>query len=148
MVSFKLLIVPCLFVNELAVHGVERKRKTEIDDSVCYCGERMPLDDDEENNLEDESEIVPSDRVVEGVTGGEITTRDKFPWSIRIVFVCLGKNRKLAKWTVCTGSILSPRFVASSAHCFKESVDDIQFDSFCKRQKNRKYVFSFHEIIL
>ena len=131
-----LTILFCLFGNEIALHHLKRE-------SECYCGERITSAcGDEYGKSEDVQEIVPSDRVIEGVaggiTGGEITTREKFPWSVRVVFVCLGRNKKLAKWTVCTGSILSPRLVASSAHCFKERVNNTQFDSFCKKQKNKK----------
>ena len=129
-----LLIFICLFGNEIAIHHLKQE-------SECYCGERSAFQD-ENDEFKNEDEIVHSDRVIEGVaggvTGGEITTRDKFPWSVRVVFVCLGRNKKLAKWTVCTGSILSPRLVASSAHCFEESHNNTQFDYFCKRQRNKK----------
>ena len=117
----------------------ENRTISDLVDVGCNCG--VPhnaayklTNETEEENLEAESVI---DGLQSGVLGGEVISRDQFPWTVRIVFVCMSKERrKFSKWTLCSGSVISPRLVASSAHCFSQQMNTNTRNRNCLKNKD------------
>ena len=86
--------------------------------------------DIENNDIEydDSDDMLASDRVI----GGEISRRGRYPWTVRLVWVCLGE-RALMKVTTCSASLLTPRLLASATHCFSESLERLAVSLTCAR---------------
>ena len=118
--------------------------ETSSDDVIdfgCFCGvpenaeyKLHPDDDDHDNNDHDDDDhsdpdLLPSDRVI----GGEISRRARYPWTVRLVWVCLGPGGGLLKSTTCSASLLTPRLLASATHCFSESLDRLAVSLTCSR---------------
>ena len=115
----------------------------DVIDSGCLCGvpenaeyKHHPDDDDHDDHGDDhdyhaDPDLLPSDRVI----GGEISRRARYPWTVRLVWVCLGPDRRLLKSTTCSASLLTPRLLASATHCFSESLDRLAVSLTCSRSR-------------
>ena len=126
---------------------------SDVIDFGCFCGvpenaeyKLKPDDGDDDHNEEDtddhddhhddkdsddpdsDADLLPSDRVI----GGDITRRARYPWTVRLVWVCLGPQG-LVKVTTCSASVLTPRLLASATHCFSESLDRLAVSLTCHR---------------
>ena len=120
----------------------------DVIDPGCFCGvpenaeyKLNPVDHDHDDDDSDEDshhdnhdddgdndDLLASDRVI----GGEITRRTRYPWTVRLVWVCLG-DRDLIKMTTCSASLLTPRLLASATHCFSESLERLAVSLTCAR---------------
>ena len=74
-------------------------------------------------------------RMVTGVLGGKEISRFDFPWAVRVVFSCTARHGQLVKWTICSGAIITNRFVASASHCTSPLTNngsiDLNFEYVC-----------------
>ncbi len=121
---------------------INNETSSDVTDFGCFCGvpenaeyKLKPSDgddddhhDDEDSDDSDDGDLLPSDRVI----GGDITRRARYPWTVRLVWVCLGP-RGLVKVTTCSASVLTPRLLASATHCFSESLDRLAVSLTCHR---------------
>ena len=107
----------------------------DVIDLGCFCG--VPenaeyklnlVDHDPDEDDDDGNDLLASDRVI----GGEISRRGRYPWTVRLVWVCLGE-RALMKVTTCSASLLTPRLLASATHCFSESLERLAVSLTCAR---------------
>ena len=102
---------------------------SDVTDLSCLCGVpenaeyKLNQDDDDHHDDDDDhhDDLLSADRVM----GGEITRRTRYPWTVRVVWVCPGP-RGLAKFTTCSASLVTPRLLASATHCFSESLEAVR----------------------
>ena len=106
----------------------------DVIDLGCFCGVpenaeyKLNLVDHDPDDDDDSDDMLASDRVI----GGEISRRGRYPWTVRLVWVCLGE-RALMKVTTCSASLLTPRLLASATHCFSESLERLAVSLTCAR---------------
>ena len=98
------------------------------DDDDSDDGDDDDDSDDHDPDDDDSYDMLASDRVI----GGEISRRGRYPWTVRLVWVCLGE-RALMKVTTCSASLLTPRLLASATHCFSESLERLAVSLTCAR---------------
>ena len=125
------------------------KNVSDIVDLGCYCGvpenaeyklntddNKHDDEDDHHTSRDEKSDDDPGDDddllLSERVIGGEISRRDRYPWTVRVVWVCLGP-RGLLKVTTCSASLVTPKLLASATHCFSESPERLTVSLTCSR---------------